>query len=123
MSDCGVCIGGEADGYCEFWDSKIVKARKPHKCYECRREIPVGAQYEYVAGKYDGDFFTHKTCLVCAEIRDSFSCGGGVQYGSLWEDMHYAFPEVTTGCLTKLKTPEAKAYLLERWNKWKFDRD
>jgi hypothetical protein len=122
MSDCGACIGGgDYDGTPEFWNVTNKKAHKAHRCGECQREIPSGSIYESVAGKYDGDFYTAKTCSVCAEIRDAFACdeGAGPAYGQLWYDMTQAFPAITTGCFERLTTPEAKAYLRERWLKWK----
>lgn len=118
--DCGVCIGGDSDGYWEFSDFKIVKARKPHKCIECDREIPVGMRYEKFSGKWEGDFTSHETCLDCANIRNGLSCNNSVGIGELWNEIREVFSEITTGCLQKIKTPSAKAYLLERWNEWKF---
>src|ERR1700685_29068 len=33
--DCGVCIGGRGGDGWEVWLEKMIKARKPHECYEC----------------------------------------------------------------------------------------
>ena len=39
MSNCDVCIGTyDYDGP-EFWQRSTPKARKPHRCCECHREI------------------------------------------------------------------------------------
>lgn len=62
------------DCYCdgdpaEFYHAEMRKARKPHKCYECRCEIPVGETYEHVRGKWEGDVSTFKTCALCFELR------------------------------------------------------
>jgi hypothetical protein len=47
-------------------------------------------------------------------------CGNGFYYECLWEEMRdYVFPEMTTGCLNRLKTSVAKQFLIERWKKWK----
>lgn len=117
--DCGVCIGGGDYELWDFCDSTMRKARKPHKCCECSREIPKGAQYEYIAGKCGGDFQDYKTCLDCMNIRNGLSCDS-VALTGLWDDIYEIFPEVTTGCLQRIKTPSAKAYFIERWNQWKF---
>ena len=47
------------------------RARKPHKCYECGRVIPKGAQYEYASGIWDGNANDFKTCLRCEKARDA----------------------------------------------------
>ena len=123
MSDCSVCLGSDDfDGLCEFYEAGIVKARKQHECVECELPIPPGAKYERVRGKYDGEFFTEKTCLLCCELRTAFTCdGGAIVHGMLWEEIRdYLFPNMTTGCLEKIRTAEAKAFLVKRWNDWKF---
>jgi hypothetical protein len=53
----------------EFCDITTVKARKPHRCYECRGSIKPGESYERTAGKWDGDFCSFKTCALCRELR------------------------------------------------------
>jgi len=122
MSDCGVCLsGGDGDGYTEFCQVVIRKARKPHECSECEKRIEPGEKYEHATGKTEGDMWVFDTCLVCAEIADAFYCDGRLFGGMLWEEMHdTAFPVMTTGCLDRLKTAAAKAELLRRWNEWKF---
>lgn len=101
-----------------FFESRTVKARKEQQCCECGRVIPKGTQYEYAAGKYEGDFFTAKSCLFCDAVRGAFACGS-VAYGDLWSEMQeYAFPAMTTGCLQKL-TPEFRGELILKWQQWK----
>jgi hypothetical protein len=121
MSDCGVCIGGgDWDGPNEFENVGRPKARKPHKCSECHRIIQPGEKYERFSGKFDGSLFCLKTCLQCAEIRDAFNCDGGAIVDGLWSEMEdLVFPAMTTGCLDRLETPEAKAFLLDKWRAWK----
>lgn len=53
----------------EFCDVMTRKARKVHKCYECRGTINPGDSYERTAGKWDGEFTEFKTCELCAELR------------------------------------------------------
>jgi hypothetical protein len=121
MSDCGVCLGGEPDCSVEFYEGRTVKARKSHKCYECGELIAMGTRYFKESGKWDGEFGSFETCLICAEIRTAFTCDGVICFGELWNEItDYLFPNMTTGCLEKLQTAEAKAFLVARWNKWKF---
>lgn len=52
------------------------KARKPHRCCECRGVIPKGERYFKHLCCYRGDgWFTFKNCFVCEEIRESFDEG------------------------------------------------
>jgi len=121
MSDgCGVCISGsDYDEGPEFYEAIEVKARKPHVCGECHRAIPKGTIYERVTGKWEGDVKTIKTCLDCMNIRDGLSCDGGFTHGTLWESIREVFDQMNTGCLAKIETASAKAYLVSRWRKWK----
>lgn len=123
MADCGVCIsGGNLDGYFEMYEAGIVKIRKDHKCEECRRVIIKGQQCERVSGKWEGAFFAAHTCLDCVNIRDGLNCDGEpIALGALWESIDECdvFRNLTTGCLAKIETASAKAYLLERWRAWK----
>lgn len=116
MSDCGVCISDEPDGTCEFIDVEQRTARKQHVCCECGKPIEVGQRYEYARGKYEGEFWDCKTCLVCAEIADVFYCNGRLFDGGLWENMSYILEEITTGCFERLKTVAAKTELQRRIN-------
>jgi hypothetical protein len=122
MSNCDVCIGGGYDGdSAEFFQSDMVKARKPHRCCECRQEIPKGAMYERSRGKWDGDFSSYKTCSLCVEIRSVFTCGESWLFQALWEDMReMAFPRLTTAseCFTQLSAV-AKQMVLDKWRQWK----
>lgn len=119
--DCGVCIYSEGDDNAAFCDARVVTARKPHRCCECRETIPVGERYERTAGKWDGTVSTFCTCLVCAEIRSAFCCDGWT-YTMLWEEAEeQMMPHLTTGCLDKLTTAKAKQKVLDVWRAWKFD--
>lgn len=125
MSDCNAClVGWEPDGYCEVFSRSVVKkSRKVFRCCECRRAIPIGSPYERTFTVFEGDAETYRTCMICVEIRDTYYCKpeGNPTLAMLWDDIDSEdfFINFTTGCLAKLKTPEAKAYMLERWQKWK----
>lgn len=122
MSECSVCLTiDDWDGSNEFSRVKIVKAAKEHRCSECDKIIARGEKYERVAGKFDGEMWSEKTCLVCAEIADAFYCEGRMYGGLLWESMEeVVFPVLNTACFDRLQTAAAKAELVRRWNEWKF---
>lgn len=54
----------------EFYHAQRRKARKPHKCDECRRAIQPGETYEHARGKWEGDVGTFDTCCRCLALRD-----------------------------------------------------
>lgn len=56
----------------EFYKQSWPKARKYHACEFCAQKIHRGEKYSYESGKYDGDVFTRKLCLVCKNILDEF---------------------------------------------------
>jgi hypothetical protein len=64
------------------------KARRAHKCDECRRDIEVGEAYQYEFGKLDSDAVAYRTCRHCLVGRAwlSTNCGGWV-YGSVIEEI------------------------------------
>lgn len=120
MNDC-LCAISAFDGTNEMFTQRQVKARKRHKCCECREPIEVGQPYECCAVKCDGEWHTFQTCLLCAEIRDHFSCDGSWVFETTWDDLRdYAFPELPLkpGCLDGLSAA-AKEKLLAAWRKWK----
>lgn len=54
----------------EFYQKRIYKARKEHKCYECVGTITIGETYESVSAKWDGYFGVYKTCHRCLDLRE-----------------------------------------------------
>lgn len=55
---------------CDLWSSSWRKARKPHKCGECREEIKPGERYRYTFILFEGDASDFKECAFCAGERD-----------------------------------------------------
>lgn len=80
----------------EFFNDRIMRARKEHKCCECGEAICIGEKYEYITGKWDGNFDTFKTCLPCSRIRKQYGCALGSLRDDLWEclGMDYVTGEV-----------------------------
>jgi len=83
-----MCMVDCADGYNEMFKAKIVKARKEHKCGECRRQISKGENYHKAGGRYDGDWWSSKQCLHCHQAAQLLImyCGGFL-YDHVWEDL------------------------------------
>lgn len=50
---------------CAVHRSKVKKARKPHACNECGRQIAPGEEYETADYLYDGCWFHNDTCSHC----------------------------------------------------------
>lgn len=72
MTDVVCCpLSNDGDGP-SCHSQRTRKARKPHRCSECREEIPAGAAYEYVSGIWDGSPSVYKCRAV--EARDN-KCG------------------------------------------------
>lgn len=128
---CNVCLDQDDGESAEFWQTSIIKGRKPHTCQECGESIPVGAEHERVAMKFDGTFSSFRTCLACVEIHRALSScdreDGHAGYrclGILWNDIEeYVFPEMTRACIEKCQTTAARLKLQQRWHAWKFGKD
>ena len=69
----------------EFLDVSVRKTCKLRRCCECRCKIGVGERYEYVRGKWEGDWDTFRTCLTCARIRRDYGCSFGGLREELWD--------------------------------------
>jgi hypothetical protein len=110
------CVYVEDDGDSpDFFNAKIFKAKKAHKCTECRRAITPGEEYEYVSGKWEGRFEAYKTCQDCLSIRNEFFCDG-YSFGDLRSDLtDYiwgANGDIPESCLSAL-TPAARDMVCE----------
>jgi hypothetical protein len=64
------------------------KARKLHRCGECRRVIEPGELYSYATGVNDGSFWSAKQCQHCAiGAALLIKMCGGFLYGEVQEDL------------------------------------
>ena len=85
--------------YCEIYEERYVRARKPHTCCACKATIQPGHRYGYVFTLYDGHVTTYKRCGRCQAThehlvslcrdagdemwpRDDLGCG--LSYQSEW---------------------------------------
>jgi hypothetical protein len=113
MSDCNVCLYADNGEYCDVFNKSEVVARKQWKCTECDKAILRGEKHQVIRMLFEGEWSVERTCLICAEIRAAFYCDGEI-VGNFWSEFYEVIDEVTTGCLQRLTTPEAKAHLMKR---------
>lgn len=119
---CPLSNDGDGPSCCT---TSTPKARKEHRCAECREPIMAGSRYEKVFGVWDGRAETFKTCLLCAEIRDHFACDGGWIYGELWTQLgENFFQEMKCGgqCMVGL-SPAAKSKVIDERMEWYLTED
>jgi hypothetical protein len=67
-------------------NTKIVKARKNHKCFECRKIIDVGNLYEFTSGIWPDGPASFHICVTCTKIRKSLECSC-IPFGELFEQV------------------------------------
>lgn len=126
MSDDTRCcpLSGHNDGHAKVYNTDVIRARKEHRCCECRLMIKRGQMYERVTGLWGERWDTYNTCLLCKAIRDHFNCEGFI-FESLWEDLEQnLFPDMKAGgeCLSGLP-PAARGFLIERRLSWVFKHE
>jgi|SRR6478735_681589 len=117
-------LQGSDDGRPDCSDTIIRRARKEHRCCECRKPIMKGQRYELISGVWEGRPDSYKTCLPCVEIRDHFACEGWI-FGQVWSDLRENFfPDMVAGgeCMQGL-SPEAKQILIDARMAWYFAQD
>jgi hypothetical protein len=112
----------------DFYSETMRRARKEHRCCECRRTIRRGEMYEHVAGKTSGYDrpWTSKTCAECREIRKALVCGSWM-FGALWEHIDpYVYESWDrTGpwdCLAKVESEKARQLLMDGYDEWREER-
>lgn len=49
----------------DFHNKSFVKGRKPHRCEQCGKAIPIGEVHAKVAGSWGGDFYDHRIHAEC----------------------------------------------------------
>jgi hypothetical protein len=114
------CIDAEGDDYAESSYTKILTARKPHKCGECYRKIQPGEQYEMCTMLFEGEWSRCKTCLDCRSVTAAFFCG--FTFETVWEDLRSSlrdsygrFPEDKMSLLTPAAREKVFALIEDIW--------
>lgn len=82
-----LACGCDIDGAPSVFRQKMQKARKQHKCLECKKIIEIGELYEYTFGIWEGDADSFHTCEDCSDLRDSMEAMGFCPtYGELKDE-------------------------------------
>ncbi|MFU2208197.1 hypothetical protein [Solidesulfovibrio sp. C21] len=69
----------------DILSSKVITARKAHKCSECGKEIRSGENYQKFVGVTSEGMFESKMCLFCYNVvKDLRSMGYCVVFDGLW---------------------------------------
>lgn len=96
----------------EFVTTRIMRrARKTHRCGECRHPIVPGEVYEYYKGIWDGQASDMKTCICCAKARCALTAELGrdacIMFGSLHEALCEYDPngDMQIASTTKVRPP------------------
>lgn len=96
----------------------IRRARKEHKCCECKRVIGPRESYTPESGIWDGEPMRFKTCMDCMSVRDALFCEW--EYGNIWREVREWINE-TCGDLppkTHEMTMAARLKLAGYWDEW-----
>lgn len=83
-----MCMFDGCDEVVTVLHERYPKARKEHRCSECRRAIEIGEVYMVERYVSDGNAFTHKTCRHCQVVRQWLlaECSGFI-YECIGEDI------------------------------------
>jgi len=114
QNECACVYVGGYDGPETYW-AKTRRARKPNVCGECGRQIQPGEDYEHYQACYEGDWYSHATCLDCLSIRNSFFCDGWLfetVLDNLRDHIEALNGQIASECLAPL-TPRALARVCE----------
>lgn len=104
--------------YPDVFEQSLVKARKFHRCSECRGWIAVGETYRKTFGVWDGDARSYKTCSDC----EQFMAWAEDQNG---DDICYAFGNMihdVGDCLNDMGDRKVSAEMVLRWNELRAKR-
>jgi hypothetical protein len=69
----------------ELYEERMVKTRKSHRCFGCRKEFPKGRRILYNKGLFDGKFFSGYLCSPCDKVRHNGDYRDGYSEGELRE--------------------------------------
>lgn len=105
-----MCLNSEIDNYPKAFSRVERKARKDHKCCECRRTIEKGEKYFYESGIWDHGPDSFKTCQECYQIRESFFCD--FSYGELWDELFNNIHELNMDKVVELPVNAKYKFLI-----------
>lgn len=72
----------------DFLTITDVKARKPHRCRDCHKQIDAGILYKNIVGVWEGDFFAFKSHPECHAAHQDYNVNVlESRYGDEWYDL------------------------------------
>lgn len=89
-----MCYCDDDYGVLDFQNTTRPRARKPHRCVECRRTIRPGEVYVRTVQKWEGDISASVFCVECDEWASALckaqqivcNCSGW-ELGNLWGEI------------------------------------
>lgn len=84
------CVWLDIDEPAQILTTELRRAARPHRCGECDETISPGQLYEYVHGKWEDHWSTHRTCARCVNVRTDYFKTGWI-FGSVAHDFEEAF--------------------------------
>lgn len=99
--------------YWELFNKGFYKSSKIRDCAECGRSMEPEEPHDFIFEiNENGDWFKHRTCRSCVEIRDTFYEDYYYYYGMAWETLKDSIfdgeLQVSEHCLINL-SPENRA--------------
>lgn len=61
------------DEFLQAYGCEVRKARRAHKCCECRGAIAIGEEYHYHHGIFDGAGVSFKRCVDCENLANEIN--------------------------------------------------
>lgn len=83
----------EYDGVWEFYESKRVKCRKPHRCGGCRKTIAAKEYATRHSGKFEGDLICEYECDDCKRLTLSIAAEE-MRHGCHWSESWCALSDL-----------------------------
>jgi hypothetical protein len=123
--ECDLDLGGDGEPIGDY-EVRLGVSYEALSCTECSRPIESGVEHEIVTGDLYDDTCEFHTCMDCVHIAEGLQTNGR-DHGMLWgqleeyggEDGGGGFEHFNSGCMARVKTSSAKAYVLARYQKWK----
>ena len=105
--NCACAVSCDMENEGSAWGVREVKkARKTHKCYECRGIISAGSSYFYHTIFGEGTISNFKVCPDCQSVIRQFFDNGWM-FGSVWDSLgEYLWgnwrEDLPSSCICKL---------------------
>ena len=82
----------------DFYRHTYPKAKKPYECECCENKIEAGEQYSCETGKFEGELYTRRLCLVCSNILTAYLKKTGEDTFDWWNIYDWIRDTRCAGC-------------------------